>query len=400
MVSYGRHQITGIIYRGAQFPSESYTEGGRLNDPEGFIEEPIGGPYEPPPPECYPYECSALSQAQSSGLVTVDAVGSGMWDLLDYQDNPSQIPEHFRTAGGGSGWNLTCTNSLLSWTTSNIKSSVITPASGDMDVCNMETAPRCCSNINSGSNASWHVDGMTAWGSHLPNVSMAVVSRGMGASAGNYKSRLFIGYVKFGHYTSSAYTSNGQFEVNCWGGRKSGNLYDVLVFNWATGGDWQKTFDLPLGLLTSSTPVLVEISMSFGAPTYPATSFQGYTYASYDMMSVMTVAYRVTKKDGTVYEGSYSVDERIAQVFDHTHSNGNTRPIADAYIPRSLPATFTNNYLMGTYSGLYNLAIAHEVDGATGVKMQGGNAGAIDSSLSVAFTRNFSDYELPEYCEV
>jgi len=396
MTSYGRFQITGTIYRDRQYPDEDYTDGGKLYL-EGYTPVVTVDPEPPIEEECQPYSCSALASGQEQGLVVAGAVGSGMWDLLDYQDNTAQIPQYFRTVGAGSGWNLTCTNSLSSWTAGNIKSSLLVPANGDIDACNPETNPRCCSNVNSAPNSVWWVANMTAWGSKLPNVNMSVVSRGMGSAAGNQKSRLFLGYGKFGHYTQTAYTSNGSFDVNCWGGRSSDNLNDVLIFNLGKGA-WQKTFTLPLGLLTSSEPVLVQIELAFSDIDYPASSYQGYYYASYDMKSTMTASYRITKKDGTVADGTYSYYGRINQVFDFTHGNGNTRPINEAYKAKSLPTTFTNNYLLGTFSGLYNLSIAHEVDGATGVNMGGGNPGGINNSLSVSFTRNYSTYTVPAWC--
>lgn len=399
MVSYGRHQITGIIYRGAQFPSESYTEGGRLNDPEGFIEEPIGGPYEPPPPECYPYECSALSQAQSSGLVTVDAVGSGMWDLLDYQDNPSQIPQYFRSGSGGSGWNLTCTDSLDTWTEDNIKSSVLVPANGDLDVCGIESSPRCCSNVNSGTNSAWWVANISPWGQKLPNVALSAVVRGVWSNPSTYKARIWEGYGRFSYWGESSQTSI-TFTASCFAGRSADGLTDYLIFNW-TRGVFEYKFPIPLNILTGSAPSLLQISLSFSEPQYPAHPNQIYTYAAYLATTTMTIAYSIIRSDGVTSEGSYTSGAlSITQVFDRTHGNGNDRPIAEAYKLKSLTTGGSNTYFLGSFGGIYNFSVAHETNGVSGQSMQGGNAGGINGNLAVAFNRNFADYELPEYCEV
>lgn len=399
----------GVAIPGATGPTLQYTvpvvddpkEGGEFTIAAN-VANPCGYLWEeskvtvPPDTACLPYDCAALITAMAS------AEGTGVWDLLDGNDEPV-IPALWDQQGvylAGVGLKTDATGSP--WGSSTGISRETLRAGVDLDLCEGPYIARNGFN-NSGNQNEFSLEPTQKWGSALPNVAMAVVAYGLDAHGTDPDNFLFRGITGLRVYTATGSTTVVNVPMHLQGGRINidSTDYDAIWFNYAqspSGSRWAMT--LPFGTLTSSNPKLIEATISIASVEYPASNNQSYPTASYDMMVTADYFARITDGvTGNTYSDSRSVTYKMASTFE-THDNP-ALPIRDsrkAYFTDALSVCY---YLAGGFDGIYNLAIRH-VHGneGAGTPITGGaNPGAISSDLVTSFLRNYSDYETPAYCE-
>lgn len=347
------------------------------------------------PIECLPYDCAALSSYMG------DVVGGGAWDLLDANTEPA-IPAFFEpigvndtgadglvgTLGAGGDWDQIVFLHRADLTVE------------DADLCE---GPYCLGvryNGASGTQDSLQLQASSRpkWGGVIPNGAVAVVMRGADLGPSNVnRNFLWRGAFRIRLWGQTSTDSIGM-EFNAAIDRNVAGTVDRVRFSQAKAWAWTATF--PLGLLTGPEPVLVQVTSSVSNLHFVPSSYQGYFYASYDMMGTVNYAVSVTTRDGTVYSDGTTFLQLLTQTFDWTHGDANTRPIADAFRPWDDGSIDVNLYMSTGFEAMYNLAVRHGTAFGTNNVVTGGGPIGVNTDWELAFPRNFSDYVVPPECIV
>ena len=367
MLSYGRHQITGTIYRDNQYPDTDYTLPKKF-DETGAPEEAIGE-QEPLPPACTPYSCSALEDY----LDESDWINGQSFTT----DTVTQMPWPFSATGSDGKLrafvNLISSPSLLtSWSTSgpSTNSMTIVDAShltGDLpSFCDGDIYTMGAYNGPQSPVTAILPPTDTEWG----NPSMVALISGFNAGT---------------TMDGSLLRNTGKYWSYSRGGTKYIATQDYVGANISkSGSDYILSVHVNNNLYgypdNSDSVNLGDISGELSAVTVTITSGEPYETNSISDPTKFCVGITITV---TASCNGQTASVTAVQVSGNTMNSSNP--------PTSITPATNNKYTEAQmfYGAQFNFGEIYFLSDASDDELD---------AAELALARNFSDYELPGYC--